>query len=105
MFCTGFIQQFSNSMAPAYLYYSSVPVSLISLILGFIILRFGDKKKSSTILLFLTIAFFFLFASNLVLWIAVDANIQTFVWFLNQFDGVSFFLINSENKKNDNRGK
>ncbi|KKR60883.1 MAG: PAS/PAC sensor signal transduction histidine kinase [Parcubacteria group bacterium GW2011_GWA2_40_37] len=106
MFCTGFIQQFSNSMAPAYLYYSSVPVSLISLILGFIILRFGDKKKSSTILLFLTIAFFFLFASNLVLWIAVDANIQTFVWFLNQFDFLflpllSFFLFSEFIKKNE----
>ena len=106
MFCTGFIQQFSNSMVPVYLYYSTVPISIISLILGFIILRFGDKKKSSTILFSLTIAFFFLFASNLVLWIAVDANIQTFVWFLNQFDFLflpllSFFLFSEFIKKNE----
>ncbi|OGI72909.1 hypothetical protein A3G48_02210 [Candidatus Nomurabacteria bacterium RIFCSPLOWO2_12_FULL_40_42] len=33
--------------------------------------------------------------------IATMANISTF----KKFDGVSFFLINSENKKNDNRGK
>jgi len=106
MFCTGFIQQFSNSMAPAYLYYTGVPISIISLVLGFIILRFGDKNKSSKILFSLTIAFFFLFVSNIILWIAVDANMQTFIWFLNQFDFLflpllSFFLFSEFTKKNE----
>jgi len=106
MFCIGFAQYFSTAIVPAYLYYSHIPVSVISLVLGFLILRFGEKKKSSLVLVSLTLSFFFLFVSNIFLWLAVSSDIQTFVWFLNQFvflllPILSFYLFLEFTKKNE----
>ncbi|MDO8659919.1 MAG: hypothetical protein Q7K54_04980, partial [Candidatus Parcubacteria bacterium] len=109
MICPGLSQPFLflfSSDVPQLLYYSHIPAAITSLLLGFLIFRFGDKKKSSLILLFLTINFFLLFITNIILWTNIDVNILTFFWFISQFiflllPILSFYLFYIFSKKDE----
>ncbi len=88
MICQGLTPPFLflfSADVPRLLYYSHIPAAIISLFLGILILKFGDKRKSSIILFFLTMDFFLLFITNIAIWTNIDAGLLTFLWSLNQF--------------------
>ncbi|MBP6060565.1 MAG: HAMP domain-containing histidine kinase [Candidatus Pacebacteria bacterium] len=88
MICQGLTQPFLflfSADVPPLLYYSHIPSAIISLLLGILILKLGDKRKSSIILFFLTMNFFLLFITNIAIWTNIDAGLLTFLWSINQF--------------------
>lgn len=71
-----------SDSVPQLLYYSHIPASLISLLVGFFV--YFKKRDSLETKLLLVIALLFSLRSflNLILWTNIDSDIITFVWSL-----------------------
>ncbi len=93
MICSGFPDPqllFFVEGAPPLLYYSHIPVMIISLLLGFYVYFVGQKTVASRILLTISIVFSLWVLCNLITWTSNDSTIIFFVW---AFFGILFALV------------
>lgn len=87
-----FLHFFDLSIAPAILFYTYIPVIIVSLILGFFVL-YRDKKSLASKLLFVICTFFTLWVLDIfVLWIAAYNDAVMFGWQLTPVFEVPIFI-------------
>jgi signal transduction histidine kinase len=87
-----FLGLFDFSTAPRLLFYSYIPIALLSLFVGFFIYK-KDNKSLKSKLLFAMSGFFFLWVLNiLVQWVGSYHTTLMFAWELTALFEVGFFL-------------
>jgi len=96
MFCTDIpnpIFLIYNTEVPPLLYYSHIPVIIVSLLLGFFVYFKNRKLLVSKILLGISITFSLWVFLNLVLWTNNDSRLLMFAWSLTGILDALFFLL------------
>jgi signal transduction histidine kinase len=82
------------SIAPPFLYYSYLPIIVVALLFGLFIFTVSRASLAGRLLLWLTIVFSMILASELFLWIATPAAMIHFVWaIVSIFHGLLAFLL------------
>lgn len=69
-----------SETVPSFVYYSHLPVIIISLVLAFYILKNGKRQLSSTILFFTIVAFVIWVFLDSIFWASNRSDVVMFVW-------------------------
>ncbi len=87
---------FDPAIAPPLLYYSYIPITVISLLFGYTVIVAGRQHPAARFLLWIAVTFSLLLMGETFLWIGVSAPMIHFVWqTIIIFHAVlSFLLIN-----------
>jgi signal transduction histidine kinase len=87
-----FLQAFDFSTAPPLLFYSYIPIAIISILIGVYIYRKDGKSLLSKLLLLLTMCFTFWVLNILVQWVASYHVTLMFAWQLTALFEVGVFI-------------
>lgn len=71
---------FNFNVAPSLLFYSYIPITISTIILGFLVFIKSKKSLTTNLLLLLCLSFFLWVINILIQWISVRADIVMFAW-------------------------
>lgn len=87
-----FLGLFDLSIAPTLLFYSYIPIVILSLFLGFYVLKSDKGSERSRVLLAMIVFFSLWVVGNIVQWIGVQADVVEFAWRLNAVFEVPIYV-------------